>query len=63
MIFIFLEEEGVWERVTALHAVVGNVHCLSTGHLEKCEGAIPHFWAKITPNCTKSHYFSKIALL
>jgi len=31
-----------------------------TGHLEKCEGVIQHFWAK---NCTKSHYFSKIALL
>jgi len=30
------------------------------GHLEKCEGAIPHFWAKIAPNRTilaKSHYY------
>jgi len=29
------------------------------GHLEKCEGAIPHFSAKIAPNCTilaKLHY-------
>jgi len=29
------------------------------GHLKKCEGALPHFWAKITPNDT---IFSKIAL-
>jgi len=23
-----------------------------TGHLEKCEGAIPHFWAKFAQNRT-----------
>jgi len=31
-------------------------------HLEKCKGAIPHFWAKIAPNRTilaKSHYFAR----
>jgi len=39
--------------------------CLHTEHLEKCKGAIPHFWAKITPNLTilaKSHFWAKIVL-
>jgi len=39
-----------------------------TGHLGKCEGAIPHFWANIGPNriiLAKLHYYEllvKIAL-
>jgi len=36
------------------------IHQNYTGHLEKCEGVILHFWAKIAPNHT---ILEKIALL
>jgi len=35
---------------------VHHLHTVISGHLEKCEGALPHFWANITPNHTIFNY-------